>query len=45
MVSGGDPGLDPGRAIGLRGDPSVDLSQVFVLVDAGGDGVEAIYEM
>lgn len=42
-VGPGDPGLAPGRAIGLRGDPAVDLAEVFVLADFGGDGVEASY--
>ena len=42
-VGPGDPGLEPGRAVGLRGDPWVDLSQVFVLADIGGDSVEAVY--
>ena len=42
-VSPGDPGLEPGRAVGMRGDPQLDLAEIFVLADIGGDGVEAVY--
>ena len=38
-----DPGLEPGRALGLRGDPRVDLASVFVAADVEGDGVEVVY--
>jgi hypothetical protein len=27
----------------MRGDPVLDLAEVFVLADVGGDGVEATY--
>ena len=42
-VGPGDPGLAPGKALGLRGDPAVDLAEVFVFADIGGDGVEATF--
>ena len=42
-VGRSDPGLAPGRALGLRGAPAVDLAEVFVLADFSGDGVEASY--
>ena len=32
-----DPGLGPGRTLGLRGGPTLDLSKVFALADVGGD--------
>ncbi len=40
MVGKGDPGLNPGRAIGLRGYPRVDLQKMFVDSEFAGDGVE-----
>lgn len=36
----GDPGLKPGRALGMRGYPRVDLTKVFMNGDYAGDGVE-----
>lgn len=42
-VTPGDPGLEPGRAVGMRGDSQLDLAEIFVLADVGGDGVEAVY--
>lgn len=42
-VSPGDPGLEPGRAVGIRGDPELDLAEVFIMADIVGDGVEAVY--
>lgn len=39
----GDPGLEPGRTLGLRGSPSIDLWQVFVMADSGGDCIEVVY--
>jgi hypothetical protein len=42
-VTPGDPGLEPGRTVGMRGDPQLDLAEVFMLADIGGDGVEAVY--
>ena len=41
MVS--DPGLPPGQALGLRGDPKIDLYDVFVAVEFAGEGVEFTY--
>ena len=35
-----DPGLRPGKALGMRGYPRVDLTQVFVDSEFAGDGVE-----
>ena len=40
MVTSGDPGLSPGRAVGMRGYPRVDLTNVFVDGEFAGDGVE-----
>ena len=42
-VTGKDPGLAPGRILGLRGDPKIDLSDVFVVADIPGDGVQVVY--
>jgi hypothetical protein len=39
-VSKGDPGLRPGKALGMRGYPRVDLTKVFVDGEFAGDGVE-----
>jgi len=39
-VDKGDPGLKPGRALGMRGYPRVDLTKVFVDSEFAGDGVE-----
>ncbi len=41
MVS--DPGLAPGKSLGLRGDPSIDLYDVFVAVEFAGEEVELTY--
>lgn len=38
-----DPGLKPGRVMGLRGDPWIDLKGVFVHADLPGDGIEVSY--
>jgi hypothetical protein len=35
-----DPGLRPGKALGMRGYPRVDLTKVFVDGEFAGDGVE-----
>ena len=35
-----DPGLQPGRALGMRGYPRVDLTKLFVDGEFAGDGVE-----
>jgi len=44
-VSPSDPGLNPGRAIGMRWYPRVDLTRLFVDAENAGDGVEvSIYE-
>ena len=40
MVTTGDPGLSPGRALAMRGYPRVDLTNVFVDGEFAGDGVE-----
>ena len=40
MVTSGDPGLSPGRALAMRGYPRVDLTKVFVDGEFAGDGVE-----
>ena len=40
MVTREDPGLKPGRALGMRGYPRVDLTKVFVDGEFAGDGVE-----
>jgi hypothetical protein len=40
MVTTGDPGLSPGRALAMRGYPRVDLTKVFVDGEFAGDGVE-----
>ncbi len=42
-VGTGDPGLAPGCVLGLRGDPWLDLAQVYVMADTGGDGVEVMF--
>jgi hypothetical protein len=39
-VGKGDPELRPGRALGMRGYPRVDLAKVFVDGEFAGDGVE-----
>jgi len=39
-VGKSDPGLKPGRAVGMRGYPRVDLTKVFVDSEFAGDGVE-----
>lgn len=39
-VNRSDPGLGPGRALGMRGYPRVDLTKVFVDGEFSGDGVE-----
>ncbi|MBT4126603.1 MAG: hypothetical protein HOJ22_08335 [Chloroflexi bacterium] len=39
-VTRSDPGLGPGRALGMRGYPRVDLTKVFVDGEFAGDGVE-----
>jgi hypothetical protein len=39
-VSKTDPGLRPGKALGMRGYPRVDLTKVFVDGEFAGDGVE-----
>ncbi len=44
-VTRNDPGLSPGRTLGLRGDPRVDLFEVFVAADWGGDGVDAYFSV
>ncbi len=38
-----DPTIEPGQALRLRGDPWLDLSEVYVIVDRGGDAVQAVY--
>ena len=40
-----DPGLAPGRVLGLRGDPKIDLFDVFMVADVPGDGVEVVYSV
>ena len=42
-VTRDDPGLAPGRVLGLRGDPRIDLSDIFVVADFPGDGVQVVY--
>ena len=42
-VTRSDPGLAPGRTLGLRGDPKIDLYDVFMVADSAGDGVEVAY--
>lgn len=42
-VSRNDPGLAPGRVLGLRGDPRIDLYDVFFVADIRGDGVDVAY--
>ena len=42
-VTRGDPGLAPGRTMGLRGDQKIDLYDVFMVADAAGDGVIVAY--
>jgi hypothetical protein len=39
-VGKNDPGLKPGRALGMRGYPRVDLTKVYVDSEFAGDGVE-----
>ena len=39
-VGNNDPGLMPGRALGMRGYPRVDLTKVFIDGEFAGDGVE-----
>ncbi len=43
LVSCNDPGLAPGRVVGLRGDPRIDLYDVFMVADVRGDGVDVAY--
>ena len=38
-----DPGLAPGRVLGLRGDPKIDLFDIFLVADVPGDGVQVFY--
>lgn len=42
-VTRADPGLAPGRVLGLRGDPKIDLSDIFVVADIPGDSVQVLY--
>ena len=42
-VTRNDPGLAPGRVLGLRGDPKIDLSDVFLVADVPGDGVQVVF--
>ena len=42
-VTRNDPGLAPGSVLGLRGDPKIDLYDVFMVADVRGDGVEVAY--
>ena len=42
-VTRSDPGLAPGRTLGLRGDPKIDLFDIFMVADSVGDGVEVVY--
>lgn len=39
-VGNSDPGLNPGRALGMRGYPRVDLTKIYVDGEFAGDGVE-----
>ncbi len=39
-VGNSDPGLRPGRALGMRGYPRIDLTKVYVDSEFAGDGVE-----
>ncbi len=43
LVSRKDPGLPPGRVLGLRGEPKIDLYDVFMVADVPGDGVDVAY--
>lgn len=38
-----DPGLEPGRALGLRGDPRLDLASVFIAAEFPGEAIEITY--
>ena len=42
-VTRNDAGLAPGKVLGLRGDPKIDLSDVFVVADVPGDSVQVVY--
>ncbi|MEE8364049.1 MAG: hypothetical protein V3S18_08260 [Dehalococcoidia bacterium] len=42
-VSSSGPGIDPGDAIDLRGDPYLNLFDVFVDADTDGEGVDIWY--
>ena len=42
-VTRNDPGLAPGSVLGLRGDPKIDLYDVFFVADVRGDGVDVAY--
>ncbi len=42
-VTRNDPGLAPGKVLGLRGDTKIDLYDVFFVADARGDGVDVAY--
>lgn len=39
-VGNSDPGLKPGRALGVRGYPRVDLTKIYIDGEFAGDGVE-----
>ncbi len=38
-----DPGLAPGRTLGLRGNPMIDLFDIFVVANFPDDGVQVVY--
>ena len=42
-VSSGDPGISPGDRLDLRGDPYLNLFDVWVDADTSGEGVDIWY--
>jgi hypothetical protein len=42
-VRAGGPGLNPGRSVRLRGDPHLDLYDVFIAAEMDGDAVDVWY--
>ena len=42
-VSSSDPGIAPGDRLNLRGDPYLNLFDIFIDVDTNGEGVDVWY--
>ncbi len=42
-VNSGDPGLAPGRSLGIRSAEKLDLFDLFVLTQAPGEGVDVYF--